>query len=117
MFVDRESELNAIKQRLKSKNFEMIVLFGRRRIGKTKLILESVKNIEHIYFYATESDNLKHFKLNASRIVPDIAYLAEEWDAWHRGYNLAKRLQLNIKKDDYFNYASRWVMTYIRRAV
>lgn len=81
MFVNRKDELDAIKKRLKSKNFELIILFGRRRIGKTRLILEAVKSLEHIYFFATESDNLKHFKNTSSRIISEIAYAAEEWES------------------------------------
>lgn len=40
MFVDREEELKALNEKLDSNNFEFIVIYGRRRIGKTKLALK-----------------------------------------------------------------------------
>ncbi len=81
MFVNRNNELDAIQNRLRNKKFEMIIIYGRRRIGKTRLVLESVKGLEHIYYFATESQNLAHFKLTAARIVPETAYAANEWEA------------------------------------
>ncbi len=81
MFVNRIDELNAIQERLNNNNFELIILYGRRRIGKTRLILESIKDMEHIYFFATESDNLKHFKIASSRVIPETAYAAEDWES------------------------------------
>ena len=43
-FVDRCEELKSLRERLSSENFEFIVVYGRRRIGKTRLILEAVKD-------------------------------------------------------------------------
>jgi|GEM_PF-5999287 len=34
-FVNRTEELENIRERLKRKGFELIVIYGRRRIGKT----------------------------------------------------------------------------------
>ena len=48
MFVDRKEELERLKEKLESDKFELIIIYGRRRIGKTRLILEAVKNMKHI---------------------------------------------------------------------
>ena len=48
LFVNREQELAALRERLTSDEFELIVIYGRRRVGKTRLILESVKDIDSI---------------------------------------------------------------------
>jgi len=82
MFVDREEELKALNEKLDSNNFEFIVIYGRRRIGKTKLTLKSVENREHIYYLAVEGDNLKHFKRYASKVEPTIEYAKEDWEAY-----------------------------------
>ena len=81
-FVNRKEELKALKDRLNSNNFELIIIYGRRRIGKTRLILEAVKNVEHVYYLAVEGDNLKHFKRFASKVVPEIAYAQEDWESY-----------------------------------
>lgn len=40
--------------------------------------------------------------------------LKEEIDAWERGYKLSKKLKLDINKDEYDVYASKYVNTYIK---
>ena len=84
MFVDREEELRGLRERLKSDRFELIIIYGRRRIGKTRLILEAVRDLEHVYYLAVEGDNLKYFKRTASRIVPYIRYVEEDWESYFR---------------------------------
>lgn len=42
MFVNRENELKFLEERLRSNKAEFIVIYGRRRIGKTALLLELI---------------------------------------------------------------------------
>jgi len=81
-FVNRAEELENIRERLKRKGFELIVIYGRRRIGKTRLILEAVKDVEHVYYLAIEGDNLRHFKRQASKVVPELKYSEEDWEGY-----------------------------------
>ncbi len=81
MFVNRKEELEALKRRLESDSFELIVVMGRRRIGKTRLILEAVRGKDHIYYLAVEGGNLRYFKLTASRLVPEVRYAMEDWES------------------------------------
>jgi len=80
-FVDRENELKAIREKLMSGKFELIVIYGRRRVGKTRLILEAVKDFPHIYYLAVEGDNLRHFREIARRAVPEVRYAREDWES------------------------------------
>ena len=43
-----------------------------------------------------------------------IDFLKEEYDAWDRGYKLAKRLKIPIDREKYYNYASKCLGTYCR---
>ena len=43
MFVAREHELQVLEKLFTSDSFEMVVLYGRRRVGKTALIDELSK--------------------------------------------------------------------------
>lgn len=54
-FVGRTNELNALEEKYQSKQFEMIVMYGRRRVGKTALISEFIKNKSAIYYQGIES--------------------------------------------------------------
>ncbi|HDI31812.1 MAG TPA: ATP-binding protein [Thermofilum sp.] len=80
-FINREDELKILQERLGSDRFELIIIYGRRRIGKTRLILESVKDREYVYYLAVESDNLRRFKETASKVVKEIKYVSEDWES------------------------------------
>jgi len=41
-----------------------------------------------------------------------IDFLKEEYDAWDRGFKLAKRLKIPISKKNYYDYASKCLDTY-----
>ena len=56
LFIGREKELNALNEFYYSGRFEMVTLYGRRRVGKTELIKEFIKDKKAIYFLATEGN-------------------------------------------------------------
>lgn len=60
MFIGREQELNVLNKLYDSDKFEFTVIYGRRRVGKTALISEFVKNKEAIYFTGIESNELQN---------------------------------------------------------
>ena len=80
-FVNREEELKSIKEKLESNNFELIIIFGRRRVGKTRLILESVKGKKYIYYFAVEKNNISKFKADVEKYNENIKYAKEDWEA------------------------------------
>lgn len=62
MFYCREKELNELNKRFEGNNFECIVIYGRRRIGKTALINEFCKGKQTVFFSAlnaTSQENLE----------------------------------------------------------
>ena len=61
MFYGRSSEMEKLNEMYSSGNFELAVIYGRRRVGKTTLIREFIKDKKAIFFAACEStsaDNL-----------------------------------------------------------
>ncbi len=52
MFYCREEELRIMNQRYEKNGFECIVIYGRRRVGKTALINEFCKDKPTVYFSA-----------------------------------------------------------------
>ena len=64
MFIGRERELTALHKLYASDKFEFAVIYGRRRVGKTALINEFVRDKKAIYFMGVESNakqNLDNF--------------------------------------------------------
>lgn len=90
-FFDRRDELDALGTALASDEPELVVVYGRRRVGKTALITEFCAKHDHIYYLAAQEAEARQRTKFVERIaayrderVPDIddwedalAYLAE----------------------------------------
>ena len=64
MFIGRERELETLNAHYNSDKFEFSVIYGRRRVGKTALINEFIKDKNSIFFTGVEtneSQNLENF--------------------------------------------------------
>ena len=55
MFIGRTDELAKLNEMYASDKFECAIIYGRRRVGKTTLIKEFVKDKKAIYFMAREA--------------------------------------------------------------
>lgn len=53
-FVDRDSELQALQHEYERESSSLIVIYGRRRVGKTELIRHFIEDKPSLYFLATE---------------------------------------------------------------
>ncbi|MFQ5800670.1 MAG: DUF234 domain-containing protein [Candidatus Hydrothermarchaeales archaeon] len=51
-FIDRDKELSRLREQFDSKKAEFLVVYGRRRVGKTELLKQFFKGKRHIYFLA-----------------------------------------------------------------
>ena len=52
MFIGRENELREINRLFYTEKFQLFVLYGRRRVGKTTLLMEFCKDKPAIFFSA-----------------------------------------------------------------
>ena len=71
-FIGRKEELFELNERFNSGRFEMGIVYGARRIGKTSLLKEFVKDKAAFYFQAKESnelDNRTAFSAAVNRLI------------------------------------------------
>ena len=64
-FIDRVEELNTLENEYRREGASLVILYGRRRVGKTSLISEFIKDKKALYFLASEeseSQNRLDFK-------------------------------------------------------
>lgn len=64
MFIGRKTELQQLNALYKQDKFQCVIIYGRRRVGKTTLINEFIKDKDAVYFTGIEStakDNLENF--------------------------------------------------------
>ncbi len=73
-FINRESELKALSEMWRSKKAELVIIYGRRRVGKTALVLKAFENVPMIYFLADErsnEENLAEFRRKIGEFFGD----------------------------------------------
>ncbi|MDR5673309.1 ATP-binding protein [Halalkaliarchaeum sp. AArc-GB] len=84
-FVNREDELARLHGCYESDDAEMVVVFGRRRLGKTQLVQHSLSDCDDVVVYqATETTSqiqLDEFVDIASENFPSITQIKQNWEA------------------------------------
>jgi hypothetical protein len=76
MFIGRRRELTELDRLYKSGKFQCVVIYGRRRVGKTALINEFIKDKEVIFFTGQETnakENLESLSQSVFSISADFA--------------------------------------------
>lgn len=79
-FKDRKKERRELDEVLNSKTFEFIVIYGRRRIGKTELILKATENKKRIYYLAIGARNLERFYNICIGHYPQVSKFKMDWE-------------------------------------
>jgi uncharacterized protein len=79
-FKNRKNETREIKEILSSKKFEFLILYGRRRIGKTELILHATKNKKTLYYLAVGEKNIERFYNSCKLIDRNVANLRKDFE-------------------------------------
>ncbi|MCC8047209.1 MAG: ATP-binding protein [Clostridiales bacterium] len=86
MFIGREKELKFLKEQYARKNGQLIVLYGRRRIGKTETLREFCKSRPHFFYSCTQStDSVQLARFSAQLLkeeIPAKKYLTQfsDWE-------------------------------------
>lgn len=62
MFVGRKAELKALNSMYEKDSFQLAVVYGRRRVGKTTLIDEFVRNKPTLFFTAQQKSSVQNLQ-------------------------------------------------------
>jgi len=83
-FVDRTSELDRLKTLYESDTAELAVVFGRRQIGKSELVRQSIQERDDAVYYqavqGTPTTQLTRFIEAAETHYPSITTIKEDWE-------------------------------------
>ena len=85
LFINRAPELYTLKSEYDKKGAGLIVIYGRRRVGKTTLIREFLKNKQHLYFLAdkqVETELIGRLRNSISDYLKDPHLLEIEFKTW-----------------------------------
>jgi AAA+ ATPase superfamily predicted ATPase len=83
-FVDRETEIDQLTESYTSDTAEFIVIYGRRRLGKSELVRQSIADRDDaIYYQAVEStaqNQLEQFADTATAQFPSVERVRRDWE-------------------------------------
>lgn len=85
-FINRTYELGFLRGAYEEDKSQFIVLYGKRRVGKTSLIKEFAGNLPHVYFLAdkaTQKDQLQALSEKVGLLFNDEFLLSRGFGAWH----------------------------------
>jgi uncharacterized protein len=112
MFIGRQSELASLRQEFAADRPSLVVVYGRRRVGKSTLIQEAARNLPHVLYQATRvspSLNLEAFKDEIARSLGTdeiLAGLADWLSTFHYLARAAEHHQRLVVVLDEFPYLS-----------
>jgi len=88
MFAGREKELEELEKLYKTKTFQMVVIYGRRRIGKSTLIAQFTQDKRSIFFTATETDSKRNLEIFSRTIMKHRAIRSEAtFSGWEQAFD------------------------------
>ena len=128
MFIGRERELQSLERLYRKGDFQLPVIYGRRRVGKTAIIERFTRDLPTVYFTAVEADATVNLR-NLSRELyafehpdanPDAAPLYSDfYAAFEAAFVLARRQRVVFVIDEfpYLAKAEPGVPSYLQALV
>ncbi len=114
MFIGREAELKFLQDKYTEERGQLIVLYGRRRVGKTETLREFCKDKPHVFFSCTQTTDLVQLRNFSNRMfkedIPAKNYISEFAD-WEKAFRAVLDLPYGNQKKllviDEFPYMCR----------
>jgi len=100
-FINRERELKALNEQYAAEGASFMIIYGRRRVGKTTLIKEFLKDKKAFYFLAEEESEAISRKRFAQLIA---SYTGQDYinkmvlEDWHELFDFLKNYNPDEKK-------------------
>jgi hypothetical protein len=92
-FINRQSELSFLEKLYNAPGFQFVPVYGRRRIGKTRLVQEFIKGKKAIYFLAdsvSETEQLKNLGRLAGEYFKDSILTDAGFKDWRQFFSYIK---------------------------
>jgi len=101
-------------------DFERKVVFLSLRSSSINQLYSLLHECGHVIIRCRKDYHIKYkayCMISEQELPPNmqssVEEVEEEINAWREGENLCRKLSIEINTDEYYKYASRWVMGYI----
>lgn len=85
-FINRERELEFLRKTYSEKKPHLIIIYGKRRVGKTETVKQFFKNVPHVYFLANKAPEKEQLKLLSEKVgivFKDEFLISRGFGNWH----------------------------------
>ena len=92
-FINRNQELSFLEEKWQERGPQFIVLWGKRRVGKTELVKQFMKDKPHIYFLSestNEREQLKRFSSAVGRLFQEPLLETRGFAEWEESFQYIK---------------------------
>ncbi len=92
-FIDRERELGFLQGKWQEKGAQLIVLWGKRRVGKTELVKQFLLDKPHVYFLAestSDREQLFRFSQALGRFFDEPLLLTRGFAGWEESFEYVR---------------------------
>lgn len=122
MFYSRKTELKLIQDKLESPYFEFIVLYGRRRVGKTALLQEALKTRPAIILIANQEPEhlaLDRFSQAILAVRPELKSILSTFESWDKALSYVFENHLTLVIDEFPYLASAYprILTLVQNTI
>ena len=101
MFIGRKDELNFLEEKYQSNSGELIVIYGRRRVGKTETIKRFCEGKKHVFYTCVECPDEQQLKGISNRLLktdmPAANYI-KSFSDWEQAFSSITEIPGNEKK-------------------
>jgi len=122
-FINREKELAFLEEKWEEKRPQFIVLWGKRRVGKTELVKRFIKDKPHIYFLSEsthEFEQLKRISHAIGQFFKEPLLETRGFRGWEESFKYLKdknqRLILAIDEFPYLIYSNPAIPSLFQKA-
>ncbi len=88
MFVGREQELATLEKAYSSERFQMVVVYGRRRVGKTTMLSHFAEEKRTLFFTAQQQTNANNLSDFCREVASFFSLpVGTSFDSWSAAFN------------------------------
>jgi len=122
-FIDREKELAFLEEKWREPKAQHIVLWGKRRVGKTELVKQFMKGKPHVYFLSestNEPEQLRKFSAAIGRFFEEPLLETRGFAEWEEAFRYIrdkkKRFVLVVDEFPYLIESNRAIPSLFQKA-
>ena len=122
MFIGREKELQELERRYVDDHSQLVVLYGKRRLGKTALLKEFAKDKAHLFYVSRETIDSEQIKLFSEEILEGnpVKEFISSFDSWEKAFlfllaeSKKQRVLLIIDEFPYIAQSNREILSILQ---